>query len=123
MPATNALANSTSPYLLQHQQNPVQWMPWGDEAWDLAKRDDKLVIISIGYSACHWCHVMEEETFEDSDAAAFMNEHFVCIKVDREERPDVDQVYMDAVQLMTQRGGWPLNCVSLPDGRPVWGGT
>ena len=123
MPATNALANSTSPYLLQHKHNPVQWMPWGDEAWDLAKRQNKLVIVSIGYSACHWCHVMEEETFEDPRAAAFMNEHFVCIKVDREERPDVDQVYMDAVQLMTQRGGWPLNCVSLPDGRPIWGGT
>lgn len=120
---TNALINETSPYLLQHAYNPVNWLPWGDEAFDLAKREDKLVIVSIGYSACHWCHVMEHQTFEDSAAAALMNEHFICIKVDREERPDVDQIYMTAVQLMTRSGGWPLNVVTLPDARPVWGGT
>ncbi|MGB1384787.1 MAG: thioredoxin domain-containing protein [Flavobacteriales bacterium] len=121
--ATNALSQSTSPYLLQHQHNPVDWLPWGEEAWARAREEGKLVIVSVGYSACHWCHVMERETFEDAEAAEFMNAHFVCIKVDREERPDVDQVYMDAVQLMTKRGGWPLNCVAMPDGRPVWGGT
>ena len=120
---TNALSESTSPYLKQHQHNPVDWVPWGDEAWKRAREEHKLVIVSVGYSACHWCHVMEHETFEDEEAAVFMNAHFVSIKVDREERPDVDQVYMDAVQLMTRRGGWPLNCVALPDGRPIWGGT
>jgi uncharacterized protein len=120
---TNALINETSPYLLQHAHNPVDWMPWGEAAFKKAKDEEKLVLVSIGYSACHWCHVMEHETFEDSTAAAFMNEHFVCIKVDREERPDVDQVYMNAVQLMTQRGGWPLNCFTLADGRPIYGGT
>lgn len=101
----------------------MDWVPWGDEAWARAREEGKLVIVSVGYSACHWCHVMERETFEDVEAAEFMNAHFVCIKVDREERPDVDHVYMDAVQLMTKRGGWPLNCVAMPDGRPVWGGT
>ena len=121
---TNVLSESTSPYLKQHQHNPVDWLPWGEVAWQRAREEDKLVIVSVGYSACHWCHVMEHETFEDEEAAAFMNAHFVSIKVDREERPDVDQVYMDAVQLMTRRGGgWPLNCVALPDGRPIWGGT
>lgn len=120
---TNALINESSPYLLQHAHNPVDWYAWSDEAFEKAKAENKLVLISVGYSACHWCHVMEHETFEDSTAAAFMNEHFVNIKVDREERPDVDQVYMNAVQLMTQRGGWPLNCFALPDGRPVYGGT
>lgn len=120
---TNALINESSPYLLQHAHNPVNWEPWSDEAFEKAEQENKLVLISVGYSACHWCHVMEHETFEDSTAAAFMNEHFVCIKVDREERPDVDQVYMDAVQLMTQRGGWPLNCFTLPDARPIYGGT
>ena len=119
----NALANSTSPYLLQHASNPVRWMPWSDDVWNRAREEGKLVIVSVGYSACHWCHVMEKETFEDEEAAAFMNAHFLSVKVDREERPDVDQVYMDAVQLMTRRGGWPLNCVALPDGRPIWGGT
>jgi hypothetical protein len=119
----NALIHETSPYLLQHAHNPVNWVPWGDEAFEKAKEENKLIIISIGYSACHWCHVMEHQTFEDSAAAALMNEHYVCIKVDREERPDVDQVYMTAVQLMTRSGGWPLNVVTLPDGRPVWGGT
>ena len=103
----NALANSTSPYLLQHASNPVRWMPWSDDVWDRAREEGKLVIVSVGYSACHWCHVMEKETFEDEEAAAFMNAHFLSVKVDREERPDVDQVYMDAVQLMTRRGGGP----------------
>jgi uncharacterized protein YyaL (SSP411 family) len=120
---TNALIQESSPYLLQHAHNPVDWRPWSEEAWEEARAQDKLVIVSIGYSACHWCHVMEHETFEDSAAAAFMNEHFINIKVDREERPDVDGVYMTAVQLMTQRGGWPLNAVCMPDGRPVYGGT
>lgn len=120
---TNALINESSPYLLQHAHNPVNWYPWGTEAFNKATEENKLVLISVGYSACHWCHVMERETFEDSTAAAYMNEHFVCIKVDREERPDVDQVYMNAVQLMTQQGGWPLNCFTLPDGRPIYGGT
>ncbi len=120
---TNRLIEESSPYLLQHAHNPVDWYPWGDEAFEKAKSEGKLVLVSIGYSACHWCHVMERETFEDSTAASFMNENFVCIKVDREERPDVDQVYMTAVQLMTQRGGWPLNCFTLADGRPVFGGT
>ena len=119
----NALIHESSPYLRQHAYNPVDWKPWSETAWEEARAADKLVIVSIGYSACHWCHVMEHETFEDSAAAAFMNEHFVNIKVDREERPDVDGVYMTAVQLMTQRGGWPLNAVCLPDGRPVYGGT
>jgi hypothetical protein len=119
----NALVHESSPYLLQHAYNPVDWQPWGEKAWEMARQQNKLVIISIGYAACHWCHVMERETFEDSTAAAFMNAHFICIKVDREERPDVDQIYMDAVQLMTGSGGWPLNCVTLPDGRPIWGGT
>ena len=119
----NALAGARSPYLRQHQTNPVAWQQWGDDAWAHARAEQKLVVVSIGYSACHWCHVMEHETFSNPEAAAFMNAHFVSIKVDREERPDVDAVYMDAVQLMTRRGGWPLNCVALPDGRPVWGGT
>lgn len=119
----NRLINESSPYLQQHAYNPVDWHPWGEEAFEKARSEDKLMLISVGYSACHWCHVMEHETFEDSTAAAFMNAHFVSIKVDREERPDVDQVYMNAVQLMTQRGGWPLNCFALPDGRPVFGGT
>lgn len=120
---TNRLIHETSPYLLQHAHNPVDWYPWGDEALEKAKQEDKLLLISIGYSSCHWCHVMEHESFEDETVANLMNENFVCIKVDREERPDVDQVYMDAVQLMTGRGGWPLNCFALPDGRPVYGGT
>lgn len=120
---TNALAGETSPYLLQHQYNPVDWQPWGEEAFAKAKAENKLVLISIGYSACHWCHVMEHESFEDSTVAKVMNDNFVSIKVDREERPDVDQVYMNAVQLMTGKGGWPLNCFALPDGRPVFGGT
>jgi uncharacterized protein YyaL (SSP411 family) len=123
MPPTNALATETSPYLLQHAHNPVNWLPWSKEPFERAKDEGKLVLVSIGYSACHWCHVMEKETFEDEATADFMNEHFVNIKVDREERPDVDQVYMDAVQLMTGKGGWPLNCFTLADGRPIYGGT
>ena len=120
---SNKLLSETSPYLLQHAYNPVHWEPWTDDAFERAERENKLVLISIGYSACHWCHVMEHESFENEEVAAIMNEHFINIKVDREERPDVDQVYMTAVQLMTQRGGWPLNCFTLPDGRPIYGGT
>ena len=120
---SNNLINETSPYLLQHAYNPVNWNPWNKKYLEQAKKENKLVIISIGYSSCHWCHVMERESFEDSLAASLMNEKFISIKVDREERPDVDQVYMNAVQLMTGSGGWPLNVVALPDGRPIWGGT
>jgi uncharacterized protein YyaL (SSP411 family) len=119
----NHLANSTSPYLLQHANNPVNWYPWGPEALQKAKAENKLILVSIGYSACHWCHVMEHESFEDEGVAEVMNQYFVCIKVDREERPDVDQVYMSAIQLMSGRGGWPLNCICLPDQRPIYGGT
>ncbi len=120
---TNNLINETSPYLLQHAHNPVNWNAWNDETLDLAKKENKLIIISVGYSACHWCHVMEHESFEDIEVANVMNTNFINIKVDREERPDIDQVYMNAVQLMTRQGGWPLNAIALPDGRPVWGGT
>ena len=120
---SNNLINETSPYLLQHAYNPVDWNPWDSKYLDLAKKENKLVIISVGYSACHWCHVMERESFEDTIAAKLMNEKYISIKVDREERPDVDNVYMNAVQLMTGSGGWPLNVVTLPDGRPIWGGT
>lgn len=120
---TNALIHESSPYLLQHAHNPVDWHPWNEATLQKARKENKLLLISIGYSACHWCHVMERETFENDSAAEFMNKHFINIKVDREERPDVDQVYMNAVQLMTGQGGWPLNCFALPDGRPVYGGT
>ena len=121
---TNALINESSPYLLQHAHNPVNWYPWGEEALAKAKAEDKLLIISVGYAACHWCHVMEHESFEDTTVARIMNENFVSIKVDREERPDVDDVYMTACQLATQDGcGWPLNAIALPDGRPIWAGT
>ncbi|MGB5418888.1 thioredoxin domain-containing protein [Algibacter sp.] len=120
---TNALVNETSPYLLQHAHNPVDWNPWNETTLQKAKTENKLLLISVGYAACHWCHVMEHESFEDSLVAQVMNKNFINIKVDREERPDVDQVYMNAVQLMTGSGGWPLNVVALPDGRPVWGGT
>lgn len=119
----NRLAQESSPYLLQHAHNPVDWYAWGEEALEKARREDRPILVSIGYSTCHWCHVMERESFEDPEVAAFMNEHFVNIKVDREERPDVDQIYMDAVQALTQSGGWPLNCFLLPDGRPFYGGT
>ncbi len=120
---TNSLINETSPYLLQHAHNPVNWYAWNEETLELARQENKLILISVGYSACHWCHVMEHESFEDENVARLMNDHFICIKVDREERPDVDQIYMMAVQLMTGRGGWPLNCFALPDGRPIYGGT
>lgn len=120
---TNSLSKESSPYLLQHAHNPVNWVSWSTDVFEQAKRENKLVLISVGYSACHWCHVMEHECFEDEEVAALMNKHFINVKVDREERPDVDQVYMTAVQLITQKGGWPLNCFTLPDGRPVYGGT
>ncbi len=120
---TNALVHETSPYLLQHAHNPVDWRPWSEEALQEAKDQNKLVLVSIGYSSCHWCHVMEKETFEDEAVAEIMNENFVNIKVDREERPDVDQVYMTALQLIKGNGGWPLNVITLPDGKPLYGGT
>ncbi len=122
-PYTNLLINESSPYLLQHAHNPVNWHPWGDKALQEAKKNNKLLIISIGYAACHWCHVMEHESFEDTSVAHVMNSFYVPVKVDREEHPDVDKIYMSAVQQLTGRGGWPLNVVALPDGRPVWGGT
>lgn len=122
-PYTNSLIHETSPYLLQHAHNPVDWYPWGKEAFEKAEKEHKLVLVSIGYAACHWCHVMEHESFEDTAVARIMNENFICIKVDREQRPDVDHQYMEAVQLLTGRGGWPLNCFTLPNGKPVWGGT
>lgn len=120
---TNDLINETSPYLLQHAHNPVNWKAWNDASLEEAKSSNRLILISVGYAACHWCHVMERESFEDSLVAQVMNDNFINIKVDREERPDVDRIYMNAVQLMTGNGGWPLNVVALPDGRPVWGGT
>jgi uncharacterized protein YyaL (SSP411 family) len=119
----NRLASETSPYLLQHAHNPVDWFPWGPEAFELARREDRPVLLSVGYSACHWCHVMERESFENDDIAALMNRLFVSIKVDREERPDVDQIYMQAVQSMTGRGGWPMTVFLTPDGVPFYGGT
>src|SRR6476646_10745389 len=119
----NRLAEESSPYLLQHRDNPVDWYPWGPEALERAKREDKPILLSIGYAACHWCHVMERESFEDPDTAAYMNEHFVCIKVDREERPDIDSIYMEAVQGMTGHGGWPLTAFLDPEGVPFYGGT
>ena len=120
---TNRLARETSPYLLQHAHNPVDWYPWGEEAFERARREDKPLLVSIGYAACHWCHVMERESFENPQVAALMNEHFINIKVDREERPDVDHIYMDAVQAISGSGGWPLNVFITPDGRPFYGGT
>jgi uncharacterized protein len=119
----NDLVNETSPYLLQHAYNPVNWKAWNSKTLELAKKENKLIIISVGYSACHWCHVMEEESFENDSIAKIMNDNFISIKVDREERPDVDKVYMNAVQLLTGSGGWPLNAIALPDGRPIFGGT
>lgn len=119
----NALQYETSPYLLQHKNNPVDWLPWDEKYLRQAEAEDKLILVSIGYSACHWCHVMEHEVFENKACAELMNRHFINIKVDREERPDIDHVYMTALQLMTGSGGWPLNCIILPDGRPVYGGT
>lgn len=120
---TNELINETSPYLLQHAHNPVDWRPWNEKTLAKAKAEKKLMVISIGYAACHWCHVMERESFEDSTVAAVMNDNFISVKVDREERPDIDQIYINAVQLMTGSAGWPLNVITLPDGRPVFGGT
>src|SRR6266481_5303738 len=120
---TNRLAREKSPYLLQHQHNPVDWYAWGEEAFARARRENKPIFLSIGYSTCHWCHVMERETFEDKKVADFLNQHFVSIKVDREERPDVDKIYMSAVQAMTQQGGWPLNSFLTPDLKPFYGGT
>ena len=119
----NNLINESSPYLLQHANNPVNWNPWNKKFLDIADKENKLVVVSIGYASCHWCHVMERESFQDTTVAKLMNERFISIRVDREERPDIDQVYMNAVQLMNGNGGWPLNVVTLPDGRPIWGGT
>ena len=120
---SNALAASSSPYLRQHARNPVNWLPWGEDALKKARDEDKPLLISIGYAACHWCHVMAHESFENEDIADIMNAEFVCIKVDREERPDIDQIYMEAVQAISDGGGWPLNCFALADGRPFYGGT
>src|SRR5207302_518120 len=119
----NRLADETSPYLLQHKDNPVDWYPWGAEALRRARDEDKPILLSIGYSACHWCHVMERESFEDPDTAALMNEHFVSVKVDREERPDLDSIYMDAVQAMNGHGGWPMTAFLTPAGEPFYAGT
>ena len=120
---TNRLASETSPYLLQHAHNPVDWYPWGEEAFEKARREDRPIFLSIGYSACHWCHVMERESFEDPATARVLNEDFVSIKVDREERPDVDSIYMQAVQMMTGHGGWPMSMFLTPDGKPFFAGT
>lgn len=120
---TNRLARESSPYLLQHAHNPVDWYTWGDEALTMARREDKPILLSIGYSACHWCHVMERECFENEDIARLMNELFVCIKVDREEHPDIDHVCMEVVQAMTGGGGWPMTVFLTPNGEPFYGGS
>ncbi|MDE2144342.1 MAG: thioredoxin domain-containing protein, partial [Elusimicrobia bacterium] len=119
----NRLAGEKSPYLLQHKDNPVDWRPWGDEAFQAAKDLDRPLLLSVGYSTCHWCHVMEKESFSQADVAAVMNAHLICVKLDREERPDVDKIYMTAVQAMTGQGGWPLNVFLTPDLKPFFGGT
>src|SRR5215212_9328782 len=119
----NRLARETSPYLLQHKNNPVDWWPWGPEALAEAKRSGRPILLSVGYAACHWCHVMAHESFEDTETAAVMNKLFVNIKVDREERPDIDQIYMSALHHLGEHGGWPLTMFLTPDGEPVWGGT
>ncbi|HBV06990.1 MAG TPA: thioredoxin domain-containing protein, partial [Gemmatimonadetes bacterium] len=119
----NRLAAETSPYLLQHAGNPVDWYPWGQEALERAKDEDRPILLSVGYSSCHWCHVMERESFENPSIARLMNDLFVNIKVDREERPDIDQIYMKAVQAMSGRGGWPMTVFLTPDGIPFFGGT
>src|SRR6476469_8352588 len=119
----NRLAQESSPYLLQHADNPVEWYPWGPDAMEKAKREDKPILLSIGYAACHWCHVMAHESFEDEATAQVMNENFVNIKVDREERPDIDQIYMTALHLLGEQGGWPLTMFLTPQAEPVWGGT
>ncbi|MBI4261320.1 MAG: thioredoxin domain-containing protein, partial [Actinobacteria bacterium] len=121
--APNRLAHETSPYLLQHAHNPVDWYPWGPEALERARREDRPILLSIGYAACHWCHVMERESFEDPETAALMNDHFVSIKVDREERPDLDGIYMEAVQAMAGHGGWPMTVFLTPEGEPFFAGT
>src|SRR6476619_831756 len=120
---TNRLIDESSPYLLQHALNPVNWHPWGEEALEEARRENKPILLSIGYSACHWCHVMEHESFENEDIARLLNDNFVSIKVDREERPDLDQIYMTAVQAMTGHGGWPMTMFLTPEGVPFYGGT
>src|ERR1043165_6992689 len=122
-PTVNRLADETSPYLLQHKDNPVDWYPWSEEALARARAEDKPILVSIGYSSRHWCPGMERESFENGDIAAYMNEHFVCIKVDREERPDVDAIYMEACQAMTGHGGWPLNVFLTPKQVPFYAGT
>ncbi len=119
----NRLADETSPYLQQHKDNPVDWYPWGDEAFERAKSEDKPILLSVGYAACHWCHVMAHESFEDDATAEVMNRLFVNVKVDREERPDVDAIYMEAVQALSGHGGWPMTVFLTPDGRPFFGGT
>ncbi|NLZ31615.1 MAG: thioredoxin domain-containing protein, partial [Firmicutes bacterium] len=119
----NRLINEKSPYLLQHAHNPVDWYPWGGEAFARAQKEDKPVFLSIGYSTCHWCHVMARECFEDAEVAALLNEHYVCVKVDREERPDLDQLYMNACQALTGQGGWPLTVWLTPDKKPFFAGT
>jgi uncharacterized protein YyaL (SSP411 family) len=119
----NRLANATSPYLRQHADNPVDWFPWGDDAFERAQSRAVPIFLSIGYAACHWCHVMERESFEDEDTALFLNDHFVAVKVDREERPDLDAVYMDALQAMTGAGGWPMSLFLTPEGRPFYAAT
>src|SRR5713226_6301967 len=120
---TNRLAREKSPYLLQHQHNPVDWFAWGEEAFAKARKENKPIFLSIGYSTCHWCHVMERESFEKQDVADYLNEHFVSIKVDREERPDVDKIYMTFVQATSGQGGWPLNVFLTPELKPFFGGT
>src|SRR3954454_6365952 len=122
-PIGNRLSGETSPYLLQHKDNPVDWRPWGAEALEAARQADKPILLSVGYAACHWCHVMAHESFENPDIAALMNRHFVNIKVDREERPDIDAIYMNALHLTGEHGGWPLTMFLTPDGEPFWGGT
>ena len=119
----NRLARESSPYLLQHAHNPVDWYPWGPEAFEKAKKEGKLVFLSIGYSSCHWCHVMERESFANKEIAQILNDHFVCIKVDREERPDIDYIYMTALNVLGQQGGWPLSMFLTADGKPIIGGT
>ena len=119
----NRLASETSPYLLQHAHNPVDWFPWGDEALEKARAEDKPLLVSIGYAACHWCHVMERESFEDPATAEIMNRNFVNVKIDREERPDLDHIYMEAVQAIAGNGGWPLNVFLTPECKPFYGGT